>query len=262
MIKLIATDMDHTLLDNASQLPDNFSDFIEDVKRNGIVFVAASGRSLYNIKEKLKDFLDDVSIVSDNGALVWYQNEIVYKSVLDRHLLLELIHASRQCTERSLVAITDKAAYVELGHPDHKEMLHEYYLDYHIVDDLTLIDEDFIKFTILSVDHTVSNYEKYIAPVFNDRLNAVLSGKVWIDVMNKDVNKANGLRHLLDRLQIDPKDTVAFGDYHNDIEMLKLAGTGYAVANAHDDVKRFADKIIGSNEDNSVIKTLYRDYLK
>lgn len=77
-----------------------------------------------------------------------------------------------------------------------------------------------------------------------------------LEIVAKGVNKAAGLDFLCQRCGIDTAQTIAFGDGYNDIDMLECAGIGIAMANAPDDVKRHADKITRSNDDNGIAVAL------
>lgn len=86
------------------------------------------------------------------------------------------------------------------------------------------------------------------------------SGRQWIDVMQRGVNKATGLRQVMDAYGIEPEEVMAFGDSMNDYEVLRMVGEGVAVENAHYAIKQIADRIVGSNVSHSVQKEL-RDLL-
>ncbi|UPU38430.1 HAD-IIB family hydrolase [Erysipelothrix sp. Poltava] len=86
------------------------------------------------------------------------------------------------------------------------------------------VDVDFVKITACSLNHTVSNFNEIVKESLDGHFNAVTAGAVWIDVMHSNVNKGFGIKHLLNALNIDAADIITFGDYHNDIQMLELAG--------------------------------------
>ena len=84
MIKLVATDMDGTLLDNDCLLPDNIVEVLDLLDSKDIPFVAASGRSLHSIEDKFQDLSKRICIVSDNGAVVKHKGDIVFSSVISK----------------------------------------------------------------------------------------------------------------------------------------------------------------------------------
>ena len=261
MIKIFASDMDKTFLTSQSEVPKDFSKTLELIKKKDLHFVLASGRALYNMKDKMNHFADKLDFVSDNGAFVHIQGKTIYKSVMNKKIIDSLIKEGRKYDETSIVLVAEDTAYVELFNEQHKELLHEYYLDFTVVDDLTEIKEDIVKLTYLNIDSAHHIYNNHLAPLFSDDVNMVLSGEVWIDTMNKDVNKGNGLKKVLDYYGLDFDELIAFGDYHNDIQMMELAKKSYAVDNAHPDVKEIADEIIESNDNNAVLNKI-NEYLK
>lgn len=261
MPKLFVSDMDHTLLNDNSELPKDFKETLDLLNSSDSGLVLASGRTLFSIKNKVKDFNHEINFISDNGAIVEYNGKIIYKSVFSKEDIEEVLVPIRKAKETSIIASSLTSAYVEVYDDDHKQKLYEYYLDYNIVDDISKVNDDIIKVTMLSLENTVDNYKNFIEPSLSSRYNAVTAGKIWIDVMHNNVDKGEGLKHLLEEMNIDQDDVVAFGDYHNDIGMLELAGIGYAVENAHDDVKQIADFVIEDNNSAPVTRII-KEYLE
>ena len=88
-----------------------------------------------------------------------------------------------------------------------------------------------------------------------------VSGKVWLDVMARGVDKGAALVKLAELANVPITATVAFGDYLNDLEMLRAAGTAVAMENAHPQLKDLADIIAPPNTDNGV-STVLRQLLR
>lgn len=257
MIKIIATDMDHTLLNDHSVLPKEFSDTLDALIDNNIEFVCASGRSLVSLHNKVHADKNRVSFVSDNGSIVEYHGEIIFKSVLETKEWHKMVLAARKTDKTTIILTTIDGALVELHDEEHRELLSEYYPVHTIVNDVLEQSLEVIKVTFLNLHTTEVNFDTVISPQFSKDFNAVRAGHMWIDIMNKGVNKGNGLKILLDRFDLHSDNLMSFGDYHNDIEMLQLAAHSFAVSNAHDDVKAVAKEVIQSNNDNAVIKTIH-----
>ena len=256
MNKIFVSDMDGTFLDTSSNVPHNFNDYLSEIKENDMHFVLASGRALYNMKHKMVNYLKDIDFISDNGAFVSVEGKTIYKSVMDKEIVLDLIEIGESLEKTSIVLVTENTAYVDLYNEEHRIMLYEYYLDFEVVKDLRDINEDVVKVTYLNLNNAEQLYHTTLYPKFKQDVNIVLAGNIWIDAMNQNVNKSEGLQILLDYYDLNKEQVYAFGDYHNDIELLEKAGTSYAVSNAHNDVKAIADHIIGSNDDNSVLKQI------
>lgn len=255
MIKLIATDMDHTLLNDDSELPSDFGDVVTLLNEKGIHFILASGRTLFSIKKKAANHLDNLNFISDNGAIVEYEKEIQYINNLDDISIHEILNICRNCTEASIVASSIDKAYIEVYSDEHKQKLHEYYNDFDVVDDISKVDDKIVKITMLSLDSTFDNFD-LIPRSLHENFACVLAGKWWIDIMNEGVSKGKALASLIESLDIKPSEVAAFGDFHNDITMLELAGHSFAMGNAHDDVKAIASEVIGTNNEQAVTQKI------
>lgn len=249
--------MDHTLLNDQSVLPKEFTETLDALIEENIEFVCASGRSLVSLHNKVHADKHRISFVSDNGSIVEYHGEIIFKSVLETKEWHRMVLASRNTDRSTIILTTIDGAYVELHDEEHRDLLSEYYPVHTIVENVLDHDLEVIKLTLLNLQTTEENFDTVISPEFSNDFNAVRSGHMWIDIMNKGINKGNGLKVLLDRFGLHSDNLMSFGDFHNDIEMLQLAAHSFAVSNAHDDVKAVAKEIIESNNDNAVIKTIH-----
>lgn len=89
-----------------------------------------------------------------------------------------------------------------------------------------------------------------------DEFDFIRSEFAYYEILPKGTSKGNGLKKLAEHLGIDMKKTVAVGDYDNDISMISVAGTGYAVANAKDKVKAAADYVTVSNNEHAIAKII------
>lgn len=256
MIKLIASDMDGTLLDDESNLPKEMNSVLDFLDDKGIPFVAASGRSLLTIEDKFGKMAKRICIVSDNGAIVKHKGEIIYSSVMEPKVWKQIVEDALELEETSIMLVGVDTAYRFVKHDTHADKAQEFFSNAKFVTSTDEIDSDIIKVTLLSLDNTYDNFHETLNPKYGKDLSVVFGGAIWIDFMNKNVHKGSGLQRLLDRYEVDKDDFMAFGDYNNDLQMLKLANHSYAVGNAHDEIKAIAKTIIGTNNDNAVINTI------
>ncbi|MFV0452686.1 MAG: HAD hydrolase family protein, partial [Propioniciclava sp.] len=84
----------------------------------------------------------------------------------------------------------------------------------------------------------------------------IRSSAEWVDIINPRVNKGSAIRALQQSLGVDPEQTIVFGDYLNDLEMLRVTPYSFAVANAHPEVIAAASGVVPANADHGVIRTL------
>jgi hydroxymethylpyrimidine pyrophosphatase-like HAD family hydrolase len=92
-------------------------------------------------------------------------------------------------------------------------------------------------------------------------MQVTLSGENWVDLTENDVNKGTALSVLQKKFEILPSETMVFGDYLNDYDMMKYAEYSYAMANAHPDLKAVCKYETASNDENGVVKAI-RLYFK
>lgn len=257
MIKLFATDMDHTLLDADSNLPVNFEKRVRDIQEKGKKFALVSGRSYDNIRHKVGEFADDIIIISDNGALVVDKGELIHHDHIPGEDIKAIIDKANIVPETTIIAASKDMAYVQEGkYPEHLDFLNEFYNVYQIVDDLRDINDDIVKITLLTFENNLYNFNTYIDGQLPESVISVMSGTTWIDIVSNTVHKARGIQQILNRYEIDKKELVAFGDYLNDLTMIKMAGTGYVVSNGHDKLKQVATEIIGRHDEDAVMSKI------
>ena len=134
-------------------------------------------------------------------------------------------------------------------------LIHKYYSEYEIIDDIINLKKDVCKITICNGSGT----EEFTYPHLLDYLEdykIVVSGFNWLDISKINVNKGNGVKHIRELLNIENEDTVIFGDYLNDIEMFEVSTNAFAVANANPKILELATRIIESNEEDGVTNTI------
>lgn len=255
-IKLIASDIDGTLINDENKLPDNFYKLLEELEKRNIIFVAASGRSTQSIQFAINKPSDNLYFISNNGAILEHGGKISYANKFTKKDIEVIMDSFRQSEEVSIFATSSTASYVE-KHPDHcSETFNDYFYNLKIVDNINKVEDDIVKISMYSEDNSMENFELESTQSLKDKYFLVKAGAYFIDIMRDDSNKGNALEILLKQLDIHQKNTIGFGDYPNDIHMLEVVGKSYAMKEAHPDVRLMADEIIGSNNDNSVIKKI------
>lgn len=250
MLKLIASDLDGTLLQNGAQkLNPVVFDLIRKLKEHGILFVAASGRQYSNLQRLFDPVKNDIAYVAENGSLCAYHDQTLSTGLINRELGLRIIDAihAHGC---DCIISGEKVCYTDSKNPlfiDH--MLNVLRYDMEIVEDLkTDLHEPFLKIAVCDFNGT-ENLEKYFRDLFEDEIKLVTSGNIWVDFIAPNANKGTGLQSILDHLHISAEDCIAFEDQYNDVEMLQLAGTSYAMSNAAPGIAYYSTHVTDSVED-------------
>ncbi|MDQ6479717.1 HAD family hydrolase [Dyadobacter sp. LHD-138] len=255
-IKLVATDMDGTLLNSKHEISDSFLPVFRKLKDQGIIFVAASGRQYYNLLKTLDEIKDEVIFAAENGSYVVFQDEEIHVQAMDQQIVRELIIKARNIGGTYAVICGKKKAYVESAEPEFIDHLKLYFERYEIVDDLLKVEDDqFLKFTLCDLAGSEGNsYPHY--KHLQDTLQVKVSGPIWLDISHKEANKGKAMEVLQAKFSVSFEQTMVFGDYFNDLEMLQKGYYSYAMANAHADIKSVARFIAKSNDENGVVEIL------
>ncbi|MGE5944031.1 MAG: HAD family hydrolase [Flavobacteriales bacterium] len=238
-IKLVVSDMDGTLLNSNHEVSPLFLELFKELKRHNILFVAASGRPYYSITEKLYAIKDDIIIVAENGGIVIDKEKLLLSTPIKKEHLSEVETLINSNNHIHPVFCTKLKAYFKNTSNGHIKLLTEYYPNFTVIDSIDEVEEDIIK---IALYHDIDS-ETYIYPHFKHLkpdYQVKVSGKHWVDLSDDAANKGYAIALLQKKLNISPNETLAFGDYNNDIEMLKLATYSFAMENAHENVKKIA----------------------
>lgn len=261
-IKLIVTDMDGTFLNSQYEVSPDFPQIYQELKKRNILFVPASGRQMPGITQYFTEIENEIGFIAENGGYVIYKNEELFADKLDHQFIVEIIKTIREIPGARAVLSAKRKAYYESEDEAFVNYFTRYYTENQKVDDLTLeVDDDAFKIAIYHPEGSEKNIYPYLKHFENENLEVVVSGKCWVDIMNRNINKGKALEIIQKKLNILPSETMAFGDYMNDIEMLKNSKFSYAMQNAHPVVKKNATYSALTNDDFGVVSTI-RDYLK
>lgn len=260
-IKLIASDMDGTLLNNDHSLPPDFFEILNRMEDRGIHFVAASGRPYYTLYDNFKPYSDKLSYISENGACVVENGIITYKNTISRENLCEVVDICEDIEDIYVVLCGLKGAHI-LNFPEIIGEVDRYYSHRFIEKDLRYVDDEIFKVGICDLKTPYENSYKKLYPALKDKLNLVVSGAYWIDIMNCDINKGVALENIQRRLNVKTEETMAFGDFYNDTEMLSKAKYSFVMENANEDMKIHGNYIAKPNTQFGVTEAIKRFALK
>ena len=255
-IRLIATDMDGTLLNSKHELSDSFLPVFRKLKDQGIIFVAASGRQYYNLLKTLDEVKDEVIFAAENGSYVMFQDQEIHVQAMDQDIVRDLIITSRDIPNTYAVICGKKKAYVESAEPEFIDHLKLYFERYEVVEDLLEVkDDQFLKFTLCDLAGSEANSYPHFKHL-QDKLKVKVSGPIWLDISHLNANKGVAMEVLQKKFDVSYEQTMVFGDYLNDLEMLGKGYYSYAMANAHAEVKEAARFLAKGNDENGVVEVL------
>ncbi|QTE30892.1 Cof-type HAD-IIB family hydrolase [Pengzhenrongella sicca] len=259
-IRLIAADMDGTLLDDSDALPDALFPLVHELHRRGITFCPASGRQYFNLLERFRDVADDMVFIAENGAYVVGRGEEISSECLAPddvgHLVAAIRTLATSGADVGAVVGGKRSAYVERRDPAFLAQVGRYFTRIEVVEDLRAVTGDeFVKVAV----YDFGDAERTSAPSlarFRDALQVVVSGEHWVDVMSRSANKGDAIRRLQATLGVTADQTMVFGDFLNDLEMMDAATYSFAMDNAHPDLRARASYLAPANSANGVVRTI------
>ena len=266
--KAIFLDMDGTLLNSEKEVSDYSIKILKEIKQKGIEIILISGRCNKSIEHIVKNRINNKDeiiryIISTDGTMIkdLKENKIIYQSSLNKKLVKELIYKSYDF-DTAFYVITENDMYKDNRMNKYQIETDKWYINgefYNIEDNLKTIDfNNFSKlnekvnrilFFSMNLDELKEINENILK---NDEIQTLFR-KDYKDfqllLISNKYSKANGIIEMCKYLNIPLKDTIAFGDSDNDIEMLKIAGEGIAMKNAKIDLKTNKVTVFTNNED-------------
>jgi Cof subfamily protein (haloacid dehalogenase superfamily) len=259
-IRLVVTDMDGTLLNDEKRLHDDFWPLVEQLRGRGILFSPASGRQYYTLEREFADLAQEMVFIAENGSIVMRGGHEISSDCLIRDDALRVVHTLRAAAadgiDGGIIVCGKQSAYIERSDPAFFDQVDRYYARLQIVDDLTnVIDDDVLKVAVYdfgSAEHGTLPYLKEFAGSHK----VVVSSEHWLDVNTRTANKGRAVTALQNALGIAPAQTMVFGDFLNDLEMMDTADYAFAMHNAHPLLHERAKFVAPSNNENGVVRTI------
>lgn len=257
-IKLIAVDMDGTFLDDKKQYDkERFMAQYVALRDKGIKFVVASGNQYYQLISFFPDIRHEIAFVAENGALVYDRDERLWHGELSRDNYLKVLDTLASFEGVNFVACGLESAYVREGTPEaFMALMAKHYHRLKPVADLRDVDDVIFKFSLNLPDAEIPALVSQLHHSLDGIVKPVTSGFGFVDLIIPGAHKASGLQRLLDRWHITPQECVAVGDSGNDVEMLRLVGYPFAMANAAGEVKDVARYETTSNNQAGVLRVI------
>lgn len=267
-VRIVAIDMDGTLLNDAKEMPEGLWDVIRALQAQGIECVPASGRQYWTLRNLFAPVAQGMTIIAENGSVVMKDGEEIFIDGMDCDTAIEVVRRVREKrgngANTGLVVCCAKSAYIERADAEFENTVREYYHHTEIVPDLVehlegmrdgRVDDSLLKLAQWAEKDIVSIAE-YTMGFAADTHQWVVSGAHWSDLQEKSVNKGLGIEALQKALGVGPESTMSFGDFHNDIEMLERSEFSFAMANAEPEVIAVSNYVAPSNNDAGVVVVL------
>lgn len=242
MIKLVASDLDGTLLLNKAQkLPEEIFPLISRLKKMGILFVAASGRQYSNMKRLFVPVLSDMAFICENGAMAIKDEKVLYQDSFSGELVKDILYAIHEKEGAEFSCSTKDFYYIRPKTRHYLDLMTKVIkTDCKVINDFSEITEPCMKLAVYEREGMGEDSIRYWKERFSDRCTVVTSGNDWVDFIPFGVNKAKGIQKYQEILNIRPEECLVFGDEFNDVEMLKAVPWSFAMAHSKEGVKAVA----------------------
>jgi len=261
LIRLIAIDLDGTLLNSSSRISKNNREAIRRSLDGGIKVVLSTGKSIAFVKEIIKDLnLLDPQIVYGGTTIIDKNSKILTALKIPKRSYIEIIKMVRQWGKGFAIGTADGVLYYEKDHQYLKNIVKTG--DPLVkVKDLTVdkIADNALLLTItVDKDDQFNNFVKL--NIGND-IKTRRGGPYYLNVLNKKAGKVFGIKKILELTGIKRNEVMAIGDSENDLGIIKFAATGVAMSNSPTIIKKSADFIVSDNDNDGVAEAIYK-YIK
>jgi len=255
--KLIAFDLDGTLLRSDKTISKRTLEQIRKLEQKNVKIVICTGRPIRSVLPIINDYSLFGLSISYNGAYIYDsgKSEEVKFFGMQKETVCSTIASVKSMFPQAMAAIElRKGWYTEADYYHFRKLRSELMSEPNGIGKLTdFIDEKVLK---LLFRHPTKNSKELAKALVNLNVHGTWSFESLLEVSGKNVTKANALRWLAAKNKINPIDIAAFGDQNNDKEMLSWAGFGVAMGNAVPEAKQAADFITTSNDDEGIAEVL------
>lgn len=261
MVKLIATDVDGTLLkDGTFDIDPAYEQIFGQLMDKGVRVVIASGRQYKSSMKLFPTLGTRFDYVADGGATYRFNGQVYAYQRIPADVVEELLADFAELSDPGLdisLNSSDKCYVPIEGSPMHLWLRDSYRFDVVTMEDPDRCPEDdIIKMAIYHPTNAEGALTQEFWDKWSPRLHMACAGNQWVDFVMPGVNKGQALARIEELTGVKPEDTVVFGDNLNDLEMGERAGRFYCVGNARDQVKAKAHEVLAPYWQGGVLKKL------
>ncbi len=260
-IRLVALDLDGTLLQRNQSVLDADGDAIRRARQWGVHVVLASARPPRACAEVYEQLALDTAQVNYNGALIQHpaEDQDWHHQPLDPALAHDVVRLARQ-TEPACVLdleVRDRW-FTDRVHPNLRTQTSLRFKPDRVAPVDELFDEPVTKLMLLASTPRIDRLKRVVGPAFEGSVKIVVSDRHLLQCVHPEVDKADGVRRVAERYGVEAHQVLAIGDAPNDADLLRWAGVGVCVGDGWDEAKEAADAVGPSHREACVAWALQR----
>ncbi len=260
--RAIATDLDGTLLRSDNTVSSRTLAAVDAAEDAGLLFVIATGRPPRWIPPVVEQLGERGLVVCANGASIYdpARHELVAQHQIESAVVREMIDALSEAFPKAVIGVEQGFEFAVDESVTSDDMLASQLMEGVRVGPIrSFLDQPVTKLIVRLPNESPPGTAAAVQAVIGDRGLVTFSTREWfIEISHPSVHKASTVERLLEDSGIAPGEVVAFGDMPNDLELIRWAGLGVAVANAHPTLLDAADEVTASNEDDGVALVIER----
>ncbi|PKM87534.1 MAG: Cof-type HAD-IIB family hydrolase [Firmicutes bacterium HGW-Firmicutes-12] len=256
-IKLIAIDLDDTLLRNDLTISTRAKSAILKAAEAGVAVTFATGRMFVSALPFALDLKLDLPLITYQGALVKYvDGRVVYHRPLSIELAKRVVDFLIPYKYHVNIYVNDELC-MERQSPEGRHYAGIAKVPVHFVEHIhQALSDAPTKILIIAKEPEIDELAVNLQRAFGGQVNITKSKPYFLEIANKEATKGLALAELAKSLELDSSQVMAIGDSWNDLDMLEYAGIGVAMENAMADVKKVAQYVTRSNEDDGVAEAI------
>jgi Cof subfamily protein (haloacid dehalogenase superfamily) len=254
-VKLIATDLDGTLLDSTGKISERNLKSIRETIASGVAATICTGRMFSSARQFAEQLGIKLPVICYNGAILRHLNgESIWHYALDMEMAREILS---MCVSREVHVQSYVEDELQVRNAD--ASVFQNYMKYFGVtgrvvgDDLSRPSTNPTKLLAMTdTEEEARAMAIELSERYGDELYVTRSLPTYVEVMNPKANKVNALTKLAETIGVDMGEILAIGDGENDVEMVKSVGVGIAMGNGADRIKGVAKYIAPTNDEDGV----------
>ncbi len=259
-IRMVAVDLDGTLLNDSKQVSQQTIDALSCASKNGVKVIIASARPPRSVRHIYKQLSLDTWQINYNGALIW--DEPAKRVIFHRPMSCELVRNLIDTARARFPSVLISCEILDRWYTDRFDQTYTTETGRLFKPDVIAPLADFCnqpitKLLLLGEKGLIDQLETLLAPA-TDKVTIVRTDPELLQIMEKFVSKSAALQIVAEHYQVALENVMAIGDAPNDVGILKIAGIGVAMDNAHPLVKDAADWVAPSNNDHGVHAALVK----